>query len=161
MIHLSGLLIPMSTIAMVVLIVWIYSISRREAIEQRANLIRHMVDNFSSGEAFAEALQGPDGSRLAETLSLEEVKPRQGWMGLFIGGAISGCLGLGFFVLAVIRGNYFVIPGVILFAVGTGMLVSAYVARRAMISKTNQASENAGNASLGGDFRGDRGTDLK
>ena len=75
-------------------------------------------------------MQGPEGARLLRTLSLEDSSEPK-WVGLFVPGAILAGLGLGFFVLAIFKGSAFAIPGVICCSVGAGLLVSAYVARRA------------------------------
>ena len=142
----SGLLIPLGGIAMIVAIVWFVNVTSRKGREHRATLLRHLIEKFSTGEAFAEAMQGPEGARLAETLSLEPAKPKQGWVGLFVPGAVLGCLGLGFFVLASFHDSDYVTPGVVIFAVGAGLLLSAYVARRSEREETRRIEDREGPA---------------
>ena len=127
---ITGMLIPISGIAMIVAIVWLVHTTNRRRAELRAELARTLIDKFSSGEGFTAAMQGPEGSRLLQALSLEDNSEPK-WVGLFVPGAILAGLGLGFFVLALVKGSAFAIPGVICCSVGAGLLVSSYVARRA------------------------------
>ena len=139
---LGGFAVPLAGIAMIVAIVWFANVTRRREVEHRADVLRHLVDKFPSGDAFVEAMQGPEGRRLAETLSMEPTRPRKpGWVRLFVGGAILSCLGIGFFVLSAVVDDDFMIPGVITFALGTGLLLSAYVARRADLSETGRVEQ--------------------
>ena len=139
---LTGLVIPLAGIAMIVAIVWFVNVTRRREIEHRADVLRHLVDKFPSGDAFVKAMQGPEGQRLAETLSMDHTRrKRPGWVGLFVGGAILACLGVGFFVLAAFVDDDFVVPGAIVFALGTGLLLSSYVARRAEQSETGRIDQ--------------------
>ncbi len=143
---LTEVLVPLGGIAMIVAIVWFANVTRRKSREHRAELIRHLIEKFSTGEAFAAAMQGPEGARLAETLSLEPTKPNERWVGLFVPGAVLTCLGIGFLLLAGSVGGF--IPGVAIFAPGAGLLLSAYVARRSERHGTNQAVEAAGGTPL-------------
>jgi hypothetical protein len=156
----SEILIPLGGIAMIVAIVWFVNVTRRKAREHRAELIRHLIEKFSTGEAFAAAMQGPEGARLAETLSLEPTKPQAGWVGLFIPGAVLACVGIAFLVLAGFINGNFTIPGVLCCAVGAGLLLSAYVARRVERRETDWASEADGRAALDPDDSQRSGTEL-
>lgn len=130
LVPITALLIPLSGIAMIVAIVWFAHITDRRRAELRAELTRNLIDKFSTGEAFATAIQGGEGARILKTLSLEgNAGPK--WVRLFVFGAVLAGLGLGFFVLASLEDDAFVIPGVICSSVGAGLLVSAYVVRRA------------------------------
>ena len=144
-------LIPLAGIAMIVLIVLIGTKARERATTQRAELIRELIGKFSSGEEFAKAIRGPNGEELTKALALEPRSQSPGWVGLFIPGALLGSLGLGFFLLALIENQDFVIPGIIVSAIGAGLLASAMVARRAWDRKgANAENENAIDG-LGGD----------
>lgn len=124
---MQNTLIPLGVFAMVVLILWFSHVTRRRAQEQRAEIIRRMIDKFSTGEAFAEAIQGSAGSKLARALALEKEKPSKKWKGLFVPASILTLLGIGFSVLALVRDNEFLIPAVIIGAVGVALAVSTYV----------------------------------
>ena len=125
---LTEVLVPLGFFAMVVLIVWTTSVSRRLERERRAELIRRVIDKFSTGEAFAQALES---TRLADILSLEQEETSQGKTGLFSGGAITACLGIGFFILTALGKQQFMVPAVIVSSVGVALLLSSYVAWRA------------------------------
>lgn len=125
---LTQVLVPLGFFAMVVLIVWTSSVSRRLEKERRAELVRQVIDKFSTGEAFAQALES---TRLADVLSLEQEDTSQGKARLFTGGAITACLGIGFFILAALGKQQFIVPAVIVSSVGAALLLSSYVAWRA------------------------------
>ena len=124
---LQNTLVPLGVFAMVVLILWFSHVTRRRAQEQRAEIIRRMIEKFSTGEAFAQAIQGPVGSKLASALTLESEKPSKKWKGLFVPASILTFMGIGFFVLALVRHKEFLIPAVIIGAVGAALALSTYV----------------------------------
>ena len=124
---LQNIMVPLGVFAMVVLIVWFSHVSRRRAQEQRAEIIRRMIDKFATGEAFAQAIQGPMGSELASALALESEKPSKKWKGLFVPASILTFLGIGFSVLALVRDEEFLIPAIIIGAVGVALAASTYV----------------------------------
>ena len=124
---MQNTLVPLGVFAMVVLILWFSHVTRRRAQEQRAEIIRRMIEKFSTGEAFAQAIQGPAGSKLASALTLESEKPSKIWKGLFVPASILTFMGIGFYVLALLRDEDFLIPAVIIGAVGVALAASTYV----------------------------------
>ena len=133
-------LVPLGVFAMVVLIIWLSHVTRRRAQEQRAQIVRRMIDKFSTGEAFAQAIQGPAGSELASALALEREKPSKKWKGLFVPASILTFMGIGFSVLAFVEDDDFLIPAVIIGAVGVALAVSTYVMWR---TEERDGDENA------------------
>lgn len=128
---IGSILLPIAFFAMIVAIVWLGTVARRRDTDRRAELIRQLIDKFSTGEAFAEAMQSPEGSKLADALSLSREQPRRAWVGLFVPGSILTALGLGFVVLSLTMGDVYRIPAVVIGSVGIALLVSSYVAWRA------------------------------
>ena len=128
--NLEAILIPIAFFAMIVLIVWFTTVSRRRDTDRRAELIRQLIDKFSTGEAFAEAMQSPEGWKLADALSLSREQPKRAWVGLFVPGSILTALGLGFVLLSFLMGDVYRIPAVVIGSVGVAVLVSSYVAWR-------------------------------
>ncbi len=120
-------LVPLGVFAMVVLILWLSHVTRRRAQEQRAEIVRRMIEKFSTGEAFAQAIQGPAGSKLASALTLETEKPSKKWKGLFVPASILTLMGIGFAVLALVRDDDFLIAAVVVGAVGVALALSTYV----------------------------------
>ena len=140
---IGSILLPIAFFAMIVAIVWLGTVARRRDTDRRAELIRQLIDKFSTGEAFAEAMQGPEGSKLADALSLSREQPRRAWVGLFVPGSILTALGLGFVVLSLTMGDVYRIPAVVIGSVGIALLVSSYVAWRADRDDSDQsANEN-------------------
>lgn len=126
-----SVLVPFAFFAMIVLIVWFTNVTRRRDTDRRAELIRQLIDKFSTGEAFAQAMQSPEGSKLADALSLSRERPKRAWVGLFVPGSILTAMGLGFVVLSLTMGDTYRIPAVVIGSVGIALLVSSYVAWRA------------------------------
>ena len=132
----AGILIPFGSFAMVVLLVWIQGINRKQKREQQAEIVRQVIDKFSSGEAFAQAIQGPEGSTLVQVLALEnEERSKKKWKGLILPGSILTLLGIGFLVLSwtwsddgdILFSEDFLIPAVVIGAPGLAILLSMYV----------------------------------
>ena len=124
---MQNTLVPLGVFAMVVLIIWLSHVTRRRAQEQRAEIVRRMIEKFSTGEAFAQAIQGPAGSKLASALTLEPEKPSKKWKGLFVPASILTLMGIGFAVLALVRDDDFLIAAVVVGAVGVALALSTYV----------------------------------
>lgn len=123
-------LVPVAVLAMIVLIVWISNTTQRRETEQRAELMRRLIDKYSSGEAFAQSLRTPEGRMLVDALSLGKKDEQNSPLGLFTGGSIVACLGIGFLVLSRVQDPSFFIPGAIVFPIGVALLVSSWVAWR-------------------------------
>ncbi len=135
----GSVLIPIAFFAMIVAVVWLGTVTRRRDTDRRAELIRQLIDKFSTGEAFAEAMQSPEGSKLADALSLSRERPQRAWVGLFVPGSILTALGLGFVVLSLTMGDVYRIPAVVIGSVGIALLVSSYVAWRADRDDSDQS----------------------
>ena len=127
---LGSVLIPIAFFAMVAVVVWLGTVTRRRDTDRRAELIRQLIDKFSTGEAFAQAMQSPEGSKLADALSLSREQPKRAWVGLFVPGSILTALGLGFVLLSFMMDVVYRIPAVVVGSVGIALLVSSYVAWR-------------------------------
>ena len=127
---IGSVLIPIAFLAMLTVIVWLGTVERRRNTDRRAELIRQLIDKFSTGEAFAQAMQSPEGSKLADALSLSREQPKRAWVGLFVPGSILTALGLGFVLLSFMMDVVYRIPAVVIGSVGVALLVSSYVAWR-------------------------------
>ena len=125
----AGIIIPLGAFAMVVLLVWIQGINRRRQREQQAETVRQVIDKFSSGEAFAQAIQGPEGSSLVQVLALaNEEGSKKKWKGLILPGSILTLLGVGFLILSWWSNwDDLLIPAVAIGAPGLATLLSMYV----------------------------------
>ena len=137
-----SLLVPFAFFAMIVLIVWFTNVTRRRDTDRRAELIRQLIDKFSTGEAFAEAMQSPEGSKLADALSLSREQPKRAWVGLFIPGSILTAIGLGFVFLSLTMGDVYRIPAVVIGSVGVALLLSSYVTWRVDRDDTDKSGDS-------------------
>ena len=127
---IGSVLIPIAFLAMLTVIVWLGTVERRRNTDRRAELIRQLIDKFTTGEAFAQAMQSPEGSKLADALSLSREQPKRAWVGLFVPGSVLTALGLGFVLLSFMMDVVYRIPAVVIGSVGVALLVSSYVAWR-------------------------------
>ncbi len=151
---LQNVLIPLGCFAMVVLFVWFSHVTRRKAQEQRAELLRQLIDKFSSGEALVQSVQGPEGAMLVQALSLESERPStRKWIGLFIPASILSLIGLGFFVLYFVADQIFLIPAIVIGAVGAALALSTYVMRHVEERDRKERPRSAVDAVATGDAR--------
>ncbi len=139
---IGSILIPIAFFAMIVMVVWLGTVTRRRETDRRAELIRQLIDKFSTGEAFAQAMQSPEGSKLADALSLSREQPKRAWVGLFVPGSILTALGLGFVLLSFMMDVVYRIPAVVVGSVGVALLVSSYVAWRVDRDDRHESGEN-------------------
>ncbi len=138
---LGSVLIPIAFFTMIAVIVWLGTVTRRRDTDRRAELIRQLIDKFSTGEAFAQAMQSPEGSKLADALSLSREEPKRAWVGLFVPGSILTALGLGFVGLSLMMDQVYRIPAVVIGSVGVALLVSSYVAWRVDRDDKDESSD--------------------
>ena len=141
----EGILVPLATFTFVVLIVWIRSVNTRMVKERRADLIRQLIDKFSTGEALASAMESSEESRLLEFLALETKSDKSNGdklstLGLYWG-MVPFCLGIGFFILRFSSSSHFLIPAVILTSIGVGILASTLLARRYFQKEQEQTEQ--------------------
>lgn len=136
------ILVPLATFTFVALIVWIRSVNTRMVKERRVDLIRQLIDKFSTGEALASAMESPEESRLLEFLALETKSNRDklSTLGLYLG-MVPFCLGIGFFILRFSSASHFLIPAVILTSIGVGILASTLLARRYFQKEQEQTEQ--------------------
>lgn len=146
---LVQVLVPLGMMAMVVLIVWFTHDSKRKAKERQAEIVSQLIGRFSTGEAFAEAIQGPEGSKLAEALALDAPERKTAtWKGLFIPASILTFLGVGFFILAFALDldHGLLLPAVVIGSVGLALALSTYVMWRVERRNGDGSSNDEGAA---------------
>ena len=117
-------LIPIAFFAMIALIAFVIARRRQAEIRARAEFQKQILDKFSSGKEFADFLGTEGSQRFLATLSAQGMGPRYGVLRGLRGGIIVTVLGIGFLLLAGLR-HGFVVPGVLLLALGAGLLISA------------------------------------
>ena len=119
-----GTLIPFAFFAMIVLIVWLFARNRQAQLRARAEFQKQILDKFGSGKEFPEFLGTEGSQRFLAALSTQSMGPRYRVLRGMRGGIILAVLGIGFLLLTALR-HGFVVPGVLLLALGAGLLISA------------------------------------
>lgn len=121
---LVGAFVPIALFAMVVLIVFVIARRRQAELRARAEFQKQILDKFSSGKEFADFLGSEASQRFFAALSSPAMGPRYRVLRTMRGGITIGVLGIGFLLLTGMR-HGFVVPGVLLLALGAGLLISA------------------------------------
>jgi hypothetical protein len=117
-------LIPIAFFAMIALIVFVIARRRQAEIRARAEFQKQILDKFGSGKEFADFLGTEASQRFFATLSASSMGPRYRILGTMRCGITVAVLGIGFLLLTGLR-HGFVVPGVLLLALGAGLLISA------------------------------------
>jgi hypothetical protein len=120
-------LIPLGAFAMVVLIVWMVHLAKRNRLREQAELQRHFLDKFGSGQELTQFLETPQGQNFLKDLQMGN---GGGSKDRIIRSVKSGilliALGCGFLALLRVEGDL-IYAAVILLALGVGFLISAAV----------------------------------
>jgi hypothetical protein len=130
----AGLLVPLSFFAMVVLIVWLGVRRKQAQILAHAELTKRVLDKFGSAQELAAFLESKGGQQFLGDARWQA----KGQLRFLPGGVITTMLGLAFLGLTFMHRN-FIVPGVLLLAVGIGLLISAAIAHK-LTSKINDES---------------------
>src|SRR5438309_10113217 len=118
--------IPIAFFAMIVLIVFVIARRRQAELRARAEFQKQILDKFGSGKEFAEFLGTEGSQRFLATLSSQGMGSHYRMLRTMRGGITLAVLGIGFLLLTALRRG-FVVPGVLLLALGAGLLISAAV----------------------------------
>lgn len=117
-------LIPIAFFAMIALIVFVIARRRQAEIQARAEFQKQILDKFGSGKEFADFLGTEGSQRFLAALSSPAAGARYRILRTMRGGIVVTVLGIGFLLLTGLR-HGFVVPGVLLLALGVGLLISA------------------------------------
>jgi hypothetical protein len=123
-----GFLVPLGAFAMVVLIVWLVHLSNKNKIREQAELQRHFLNKFGTGQELTQFLETPQGQRFLKEMTIKDDArgPKERIIGSVKGGIVLLALGVAFFALLRIEHDL-IYPAVILLALGIGLLISAAV----------------------------------
>jgi hypothetical protein len=119
-----GTLIPFAFFAMIVLIVFVVARRRQAELRARAEFQKQILDKFGSGKEFADFLGTEGSQRFLAALSSHAGGTRDRVLRTMRCGITLAVLGIGFLLLTALRRG-FVAPGVLLLALGAGLLISA------------------------------------
>jgi hypothetical protein len=119
-----ALLVPFAFFATITLIIWLFLLYRRSRMQARADLQRHLLDKFASGREFAEFLDSEASQRFLDEMGSRG--PKEQILSSMRNGVVLAVLGLGLLGLALAKRG-FLVPGVIVLALGAGFLVATAV----------------------------------
>jgi hypothetical protein len=111
--------------AMVAFIIWAKANARQQTARLQADVQTKLIEKFGSATEFIQFLQSPAGRQFLEGTPRALTRHRIAW-GISSGIVVS-CLGLAFIFLALRSDPDFIIPGIILLALGIGFFVAAAV----------------------------------
>lgn len=121
---LVGAFVPIAFFAMIVLIIFVIVQHRQAELRARAEFQKQVLDKFSSGREFAEFLGTEGSQRFLQSLSASSSGAHERILRTMRGGITLAVLGIGFLLLSATR-HVFLVPGVLILALGVGLLISA------------------------------------
>ena len=121
-----SMLVPIAFFAMIVLIIFVIARRRQAELRARTEFQKQILDKFGSGKEFAEFLGTEGSQRFLQSLSGHSFGAGERILRGMRGGITTAVLGIGFLLLTALRRG-FVVPGVLLLALGAGLLISAAV----------------------------------
>jgi hypothetical protein len=123
-----SVLVPIGAFAMVVLIVWLVHLANRHKLREQAELQRHFLNKFSTGQELAQFLETPQGQHFLAGMAIGNGsgRPKERIIGSVKTGIVLLALGVGFFALMSLEYDL-IYPAIILSALGIGLLISAVV----------------------------------
>lgn len=120
-----GYVVPLAFFAMIVLIVWLAMRRRQAQIQAQTEIRKQLIDKFGSVPELATFLESDGGRHFFGEMRSQARDPLR----FLPGGVVTTMLGLAFLGLTLMRKD-FLVPGVILLALGVGLLISAAIAHK-------------------------------
>jgi uncharacterized membrane protein len=142
----ASILVPISLFAMVAVIVWLAVRHKQARLRAQAEVQKHLLDKFGSGQEFAAFLETKGGQKFLDELSSPRPSVRERMVKSLSAGVILSALGVGCLALALfVRGQHgLIFPAVIVLALGAGFLIVAFISHR--LSKQWGKSDESGAA---------------
>lgn len=122
----EDVLVPIALFAMVVLLVWFGIKVKKTRIQEQADLRKRLLDKFNSGLELTEFLASPQGQNFLKDEQTGQKSPRGRIISSIGSGVVLVMLGAAFVGLNRLQEG-FIIPGVILLALGVGVLVASAI----------------------------------
>jgi multisubunit Na+/H+ antiporter MnhB subunit len=139
---LTGILVPLGLFAMIFGIIWLRWRQQQALYQTRAEFHKQLLDKFATGRDFAEFLESKGSQRFLEELWSQGAQPKEKTLR---NGIVVAMLGLSMLALTWVEKD-FVIPGVMLVAVGAGFLIAFAISRR--LSKSRNLANDPGPGNL-------------
>jgi hypothetical protein len=139
---LTGIFVPLGLFAMIFGIIWLRWRQQQALYQTRAEFHKQLLDKFATGRDFAEFLESKGSQRFLEELWSQGAQPKEKTLR---NGIVVAMLGLSMLALTWVEKD-FVIPGVMLVAVGAGFLIAFAISRR--LSKSRNLANDPGPGNL-------------
>lgn len=133
---LTGILVPLGLFAMIFGIIWLRWRQQQALNQTRAEFHKQLLDKFASGRDFAEFLESKGSQRFLEEMWSQGAQSKEKTLR---NGVVVAMLGLAMLALTWVEKD-FVIPGVLLVAMGGGYLIAFAISRR-LSKNRNLANE--------------------
>jgi hypothetical protein len=138
----TGILVPIALFAMILGIVWLKRRQQQTQLQTKAEFHKQLLDKFATGRDFADFLESKGSQRFLEALWSQGAPSKENTLR---NGILVGMLGLAFLGLSWMKKD-FIIPGVLLLAVGAGFLVFFAISYR--LSKSRNLPNEPGPGDL-------------
>lgn len=136
----TGILVPIGFFALILGIFWLRWRQQQASLQSRAEFHKQLLDKFATGRDFADFLESKASQRFLEALWSQGTPSREKTLR---NGIVVTMLGLAVFGLSWMKKD-FVIPGVLLLAVGVGFLIFFVISDR--LAKNRRQPEGPGQA---------------
>ncbi len=123
--------VPLGVFTMVVLLVWFGTREKQAKVQARAELNKHFLDKFATGQDLTEFL-GKEGSQrfLDEMWAEKRQGTKERILGTVMGGVVVTSVGVGMLFLALFVRSSLMIPAAFMLSVGIGLLVASAISYR-------------------------------
>jgi threonine/homoserine efflux transporter RhtA len=143
----TNVIVPVAFFALILAVVYVGSRKRLAQIRARAEFHKQLLDKFGSGREFAEFLESKGSQRFLDELWSQGVGTKQRILNTMRNGIVSAALGLGLLGLALMH-RQFLIPAVLLLALGVGFLVATGISYRLSKQWGEDQGPGQGNAAI-------------
>jgi hypothetical protein len=137
---LLALLVPFAFFATVLGIIWLLIRQRQTRIQARMEFQKHLLDKFQSGHEFSEFLESKGGQQFLSELQSQGIRPKERLYSVMQRGIVLAVVGVGMLGLSVARRG-FLVPAVLVLALGVGFLLAAAVSNRLSSGQAGQNQE--------------------
>jgi len=127
-----GILVPITLFAMVFGIVWLRWRQQQARLHARSEFQKQLSEKFATGRDFADFLESKASQRFLESLWSQGTPSKEKTLR---NGIVVAMLGLACFGLSWMKRG-FLVPGVLLLALGAGLLISFAISDRLAKNRT-------------------------
>ena len=127
---IQNVAVPLGLFAMIVLLVWFSHRQKQARARDRAELNKHFLDKFTSGQDLTEFLGKEGGQHFLDEMWAERDTTKERILGTIKGGVVLTTLGVGMLLLTFFWDEDVIVPALLVLSVGVGLLLAAWIAYR-------------------------------